>query len=497
MKYRHSYHAGNFADVHKHVALLALLAALGRKDKGFLYLETHAGSGEYAASERSRSRHRAHRDMPRSSRKSCGSTWPPSTAFRKSKGNPRAYPGSPLLAAGSCAPRTGASPWRSSRRRRGRWSARWDTDTRLRVETGDGFQRLRAHLPPPERRGLVLIDPPYEETRQDFERVTAAMTDALRRFESGVFCAWYPIKEERDIASWKTAFSRALGTEVLFSELWLYPRDSRVGLNGSGLAIVNPPYQIDERMKVWLPELHAALDSARAGGSSVEVSPADRSFPVHGAANLAGVSLHVEIGAAQHCDASVGAIRNQQTSVAVALEGLRCIQALLRHHHHRGRALLGSHDEMRHQSAPHQARAHEHDARIDGIESQPRTLHHLSNCAFRHRRVERLSNWLADHVRDDICGERMTRQRAPHDEERCHRKQHARCQCPLPHARVRRAPGTRRANFQRRRHRSSARGGSSRRAASISRRYCAQAAHSRRCVSSSASTAVGSAPSRR
>jgi 23S rRNA (adenine2030-N6)-methyltransferase len=272
MKYRHSYHAGNFADVHKHVTLLALLASLGRKDKGFFYLETHAGSGEYAASEEAEAgiaRIATATFQSEELRQYVAAV----TSFRKSKGNPRAYPGSPLLAARmlraqdrGIAVEIQPPEARALERALGH-------DTHMRVETGDGFQRLRAHMPPAERRGLVLIDPPYEETRQDFERVTAAMTDSLRRFATGVFCAWYPIKEERDIASWKTAFSRALGTEVLFSELWLYPRDSRVGLNGSGLAIVNPPYQIEERMKVWLPELHAALDSARAGGSSVEVSP--------------------------------------------------------------------------------------------------------------------------------------------------------------------------------------------------------------------------------
>ena len=97
------------------------------------------------------------------------------------------------------------------------------------------------------------------------------MADSLRRFESGVYCAWYPIKEERDIASWKAGLVRALNREVLFSELWIYPRDSRVGLNGSGLAIVNPPYQVDERMQVWMPELLNALDNAKAGGTSVEM----------------------------------------------------------------------------------------------------------------------------------------------------------------------------------------------------------------------------------
>ena len=274
MKYRHGFHAGNFADVHKHVALLALLAALTRKDKGFLYLETHAGAGEYGASD----------EADAGITRIAGATFQSEelrrylaavAAFRKSKGGGRAYPGSPLLAAHELraqdrgiAVEILAPEARALERALGPGS-------RMRVETGDGFQRLRAHMPPPERRGLVLIDPPYEETRQDFERVTAAIADALRRFESGVFCAWYPIKEERDVASWKAGLTRSLNRDVLFSEVWIYPRDSRVGLNGSGLAIVNPPYQVEERMKAWLPELHAALDSARAGGCAVELARAD------------------------------------------------------------------------------------------------------------------------------------------------------------------------------------------------------------------------------
>jgi 23S rRNA (adenine2030-N6)-methyltransferase len=270
MKYRHSYHAGNFADVHKHVATLALLAALARKDKGFLYLETHAGSGDYTASD----------EAGAGISRVAGAQFQAEEllhylsavkAFRKAKGNNRAYPGSPVLAAGELRAQDRGIAVEIQPPEARALERALGPGTRMRVETGDGFQRLRAHLPPQERRALVLIDPPYEETRQDYERVTSTLEDALRRFESGVYCAWYPIKEAREIASWKTSLARAIGREVLFSEVWIYPRDSRVGLNGSGLAIVNPPYQIDERMKVWQPELHTALDAAGAGGQSVEL----------------------------------------------------------------------------------------------------------------------------------------------------------------------------------------------------------------------------------
>jgi 23S rRNA (adenine2030-N6)-methyltransferase len=271
MKYRHSYHAGNFADVHKHVSVLALLAALGRKDKGFLYFETHAGSGDYTASDEADagiSRVATAKFQSDELRHYLSAV----ETFRKTRRSARAYPGSPVLANGALRAQDRGIAVEILPPEARALERALGPGSRIRVESGDGFERLRAQLPPAERRGLALIDPPYEETRQDFERVTAAMADALRRFESGVCCAWYPIKEERDVASWKSSLVRALNREVLFSELWIYPRDSRVGLNGSGLAIVNPPYQIDERMKVWMPELHAALDSASAGGSSVELA---------------------------------------------------------------------------------------------------------------------------------------------------------------------------------------------------------------------------------
>jgi 23S rRNA (adenine2030-N6)-methyltransferase len=137
------------------------------------------------------------------------------------------------------------------------------------VESGDGFERLRGWLPPPERRGLTFIDPPYEETGKDFERVTAAIAESLRRFRTGIIAAWYPIKDQRDITAWHAGLARTLDCEAVAAELWLYPRDSRVALNGSGLLIVNPPYLLAERMQVWLPELQAQLDTGQAGGTSV------------------------------------------------------------------------------------------------------------------------------------------------------------------------------------------------------------------------------------
>ncbi|HUJ54160.1 MAG TPA: 23S rRNA (adenine(2030)-N(6))-methyltransferase RlmJ [Steroidobacteraceae bacterium] len=280
MKYRHGFHAGNFADVHKHVALLALLTALKRKDKGFLYLDTHAGRGSYELSAASteaatgvgrltQARHESEELRAYAARLA---------QLRSAAARPHLYPGSPLLAV-------------SELRRQDRAvlielqggeahhlenalrvvAATHGEGPRVRIERGDGFAALRASLPPPERRGLTLLDPPYEETRDDHTQVASALAQGLRRFPTGVFVAWYPIKDERDSSAWRAACAGALHAAVLSSELWLYPRDSRVALNGSGLLIVNPPWRTLERMQVWLPELEACLAVGSGAGSRAQM----------------------------------------------------------------------------------------------------------------------------------------------------------------------------------------------------------------------------------
>ena len=244
---------------------------LQRKDKGFLYLETHAGRGAY---DLSHSATEAENGVARFSATANNSEELQRYAarlaeYRAQQGSCHAYPGSPLLAARELRPQDRAVLIELMPAEARALELAVADNPRILVETGDGFDRLRAWLPPQERRGLTLIDPPYEETSRDFERVTAAITEALRRFPTGVLVAWYPIKDERQIAVWQAELARGLDRETLVAELWLYPRDSRITLNGSGLVIVNPPYLLAERMRVWLPELQAQLDAGQTGGTSI------------------------------------------------------------------------------------------------------------------------------------------------------------------------------------------------------------------------------------
>ncbi|MFL6605089.1 MAG: 23S rRNA (adenine(2030)-N(6))-methyltransferase RlmJ [Steroidobacteraceae bacterium] len=271
MKYRHTFHAGNFADIHKHVTLLALLNALKRKEKGFAYLETHAGRGAYELAQQSVEmiEGRGRFDQGDYQADELREFATLIDGFRSHRTQTRAYPGSPVIAALQLRQQDRGVVTELVPSEERILEREIEFSTRMRVERADGFERLRAWLPPPERRGLIFIDPPYEESRQDFDRITAAIVDALQRFSTGIYAAWYPIKEEREVRAWLEGFSRAVGAETIASELWLYPRDSKVALNGSGMLIVNPPYQLAERMEAWLPELRDQLDVGHPGGTRI------------------------------------------------------------------------------------------------------------------------------------------------------------------------------------------------------------------------------------
>jgi 23S rRNA (adenine2030-N6)-methyltransferase len=271
MKYRHAFHAGNFADVHKHVTLLALLRALKRKDKGFLYLETHAGRGSYDQPSPESSSGIAKLAHGSFEAEELRAYTDQVNGLRARLHNAQAYPGSPLLALGELRPQDRAvlielEPAEASALSRAVKEA--SPAARMRIERGDGYERLRAHLPPHERRGLTFIDPSYEEPTRDFTRLTQAIEEALRRFATGVIAAWYPIKDEQMTTAWQAQLAR-LKCEALLAELWLYPRDARVGLNGSGLLITNPPYLVAERMQVWQGQLLEALGPRPGSGSSL------------------------------------------------------------------------------------------------------------------------------------------------------------------------------------------------------------------------------------
>jgi 23S rRNA (adenine2030-N6)-methyltransferase len=262
VKYRHAFHAGNFADVMKHVALVAALARLTEKPRPLFLLDTHAGRGRYDLAEAGSE---AERGIARVATAGIEAAHPAVARYLaivrglNGGGRLRAYPGSPLIAASFLRPGDRAAfcelqaPEAEALRREFR------DDGRIGVHVRDGYEALGALLPPAEKRGLALIDPPYEDTESDFARVAEAIVAAAARWPQGVLMAWYPIKLGAIAARLHRRIVDAGAKRVLAAELCVHPDDSRAGLNGSGLVAINPPWKFAEDLEKILPVLRAAL----------------------------------------------------------------------------------------------------------------------------------------------------------------------------------------------------------------------------------------------
>lgn len=282
MNYRHAFHAGNFADVHKHIAVLALIAALQKKPKGFLFLDTHGGEGLYdLAGHDARHSAESSAGIAQLESRLAQSASPCHPAIRgyldrieslrrAHGGSPHLYPGSPLLAASALrdvdsliAVESQAAISRALQRA---LDAAPATAASTRVIHGDGYQQLKALLPPASRRGLIVIDPPYESSDEE-QRIATGLAAALLRFSTGVYALWYPIKKRHDTDLWLARITRGIDCPQLVIELCLRPPDNAAGLNGSGMLILNPPWQFDEDAGRWQPEVLALLGGT--GGSAV------------------------------------------------------------------------------------------------------------------------------------------------------------------------------------------------------------------------------------
>src|SRR4029077_4660666 len=273
MNYRHIYHAGNFADVAKHVGLMYCLGALQRKDAAFFVLDSHAGRGFYdlQAAEAHKSGE-AERGIQRLIETSFGVTALADyfAAIRARRGKRLArYPGSPALIAGGLRPQDRAlfvelmpAEARAAERE-------VESLGRTRTEIGDGYAALKAFLPPEERRGLVLIDPPYESL-DELKSMLEAFKDAYRRWPSGVFLMWYPIRSAVQRSMVHARFEALQIPKMLFADLAIHPDDAGVGLAGSGLMIVNPPYGADDYLNDAYGAIHKGI--AAPGSGYVEIA---------------------------------------------------------------------------------------------------------------------------------------------------------------------------------------------------------------------------------
>ena len=269
MNYRHAFHAGNFADVLKHVVLTRVLVHLGAKDKPFRAIDTHGGLGVYdlQADEAGRTGEWhdgfGRLDAPFAAEvEALLAPYRAAVEAVRARHGATTYPGSPAiirehLRAGDKGVFVELHPVDAET-----LAGRYASDSRTKVMHFDGWTALNALIPPPERRGLVLIDPPYEE-RGEIDRLGQSLLKAARKWPTGIYLGWYPIKDLSAVDRMAAALDAGLERPALRLDLMIERPDDPMRLSGTGLVVVNPPWTLPAEAELFLPALAERL--ARSG----------------------------------------------------------------------------------------------------------------------------------------------------------------------------------------------------------------------------------------
>ena len=280
--YRHAFHAGNHADILKHIVLCDCLQYLTRKEKALLYCDTHAGAGSYRILEGYAAQNREWESgLGRLLSRTNISDEPPASVSRYleilsdyQREDPDAYPGSPVLAARLLRPQDRLFFCELHPADFEELSARFSQDPRVRVRKEDGFFALKSVLPPPSRRGLVFIDPSYE-IPSDYDRALAAVNDAVRRFATGTILIWHPILSRPDALSFPDRLLDLSDRPRLSFSLQVRSvAPGERGMIGSGMTILNPPWHLERSLQEVLPFLSRIFSQDEKSEWSL------RSFPV-------------------------------------------------------------------------------------------------------------------------------------------------------------------------------------------------------------------------
>ena len=288
MNYRHAFHAGSFADVVKHAVLARILVHLRTKPAAFRVIDTHAGAGLYdlAGPEASRSlewREGIHRLLNLPIGEGARALLAPYldvVAGLNAVGRLSTYPGSPALTRAFLRPQDRLVACELEPNAAAALARNFARDRRVKVVTIDGWTALNAYVPPPERRGLILVDPPFEEA-DDFARLARGLEAAHRKWAGGIYLMWYPIKGRHEPDALARRLVRSGIAKILRAEFCVtrtpddvQPRDKRVPrdgpLGGCGLIVVNPPWPLAGELAILLPELAAILSGEGAGSHRLD-----------------------------------------------------------------------------------------------------------------------------------------------------------------------------------------------------------------------------------
>jgi 23S rRNA (adenine2030-N6)-methyltransferase len=284
MNYRHAFHAGGFADVIKHIVLVRMLLYLQEKQAAFRVIDTHAGAGLYdLTGEEARRGGEWLTGIARIMQARFSETTLPLVmpyldivrAFNPGR-DLAAYPGSPLIARALLRPQDRLTACEVEPKARKRLIDALRRDTQARVVDLDGWLALPAFVPPNERRGLVLIDPPYEQ-KDEFERLAEGFAEAYAKWPTGSYLLWYPVKSRRATDTLARLVAEAVGAskpagKALRLEFSVAPQSADTALVSTGLLIVNPPWTLLGELKAILPELEKPLGQGGAARFRLETA---------------------------------------------------------------------------------------------------------------------------------------------------------------------------------------------------------------------------------
>ena len=277
MNYSHAFHAGNFADVMKHIILARLVEYLKKKDAAFRVIDTHAGIGKYDLTGEIARRSPEWADgvgrllkggLPQKAQ-ALAEPYLRVIAEMNPGGGVETYPGSPLLVRKLFRPQDRLSALELHPEYAKRLGALFEGDVQVRVIHLDGWLSLNAHVPPKEKRGLVLVDPPFEE-KGEFDRMVDGLMKAHKKFAGGIYALWYPLKDTRAVHDFVSALHATGIPKMLRAEVSVRPASNPPRLHGSGMILVNPPFTLEGELRVLLPALAQLLGDPGQGRHKLE-----------------------------------------------------------------------------------------------------------------------------------------------------------------------------------------------------------------------------------